>query len=317
MWVRSDLAWRRVPFKHSATAPLLKTHHLTPHFHSTKISYRNPNTMAVAFAENKTRAMKPKVLAIHVPECFEFEFLKLPAELRLCIYEFVASDHNCSCHLELKSIIVGCKNERQPPLSQTCRQIRHELLPVYYGNSTIILNVSAVKGIRIQCGDGQASLPFLDESRRWLKAVGQQNLSLIKRVGIAGVLQVTGSDPIGGSNVGRARRTTFQSNIALTPRALLCVYSLPGGSDFSEDLELLQEDILTLFNERSKTSGPRVWSKYSFWADLLDIFEQVGYWDLRVEGSTKSAIDNPSFVKWKCSLASPHKQLEELNGDNE
>lgn len=63
-------------------------------------------------------------------------FLQLPAELRNIIYELaVLKNHRILTTLDQ---IPDIPDDIQPPLTQTCRQIREECLPIYYEQNVFV-----------------------------------------------------------------------------------------------------------------------------------------------------------------------------------
>ena len=94
-------------------------------------------------------------------------FFKLPPELRNRIYEFAL--------LQRTPIVIICqqacgqhsrRHAMQPALSRTCRLLRKETLPIFYGQHTFLI----------------AFYPHAPAAEAWLSAIGLENLGLLRNV---------------------------------------------------------------------------------------------------------------------------------------
>lgn len=117
-----------------------------------------------------------------LPNC---HFISLPSELRNIIYDYVLQyhpDQGTSFALftspTMPTQIRNRSSSRPPQLAHTCRQIRDELLSIFYGGRTFTvdrlwdLNMSASQGLQISSYEGMArirpSLSYLRTIRFWL-----------------------------------------------------------------------------------------------------------------------------------------------------
>lgn len=115
-------------------------------------------------------------------------FLSLPFEIRLLIYELVVKSTRCcqwhDCTVSPRPPSLGylwdtCESERQPPLAATCRQVRAELLPVYYGKNYLMVDDFRQPG----------------KARRWRDTVGEHNLSFITGIVTSAEIQLPSTFP--------------------------------------------------------------------------------------------------------------------------
>lgn len=133
-------------------------------------------------------------------------FLRLSAEPRNPIYEVVVVRER-----PIRIKILGTHNSPvyvptvliQPELAHTWRAIRHEVLPVYYGNKNFVIEIYCLRDI------------FLAED--WLRAIGRGNRELMGKVlvtwrGYAGFLRLRSYRP---------RRATFVVDMRLIGRTKL------------------------------------------------------------------------------------------------
>lgn len=127
-------------------------------------------------------------------------FLSLPAELRNRIYELVlitfddeneeggllSTDITLRCPARVRSSL-GC----QPSLSRTCRTIRAETLPIFYGCNEFRHSINeapfALLVEKLSAGTGIGAISWtlrngklLGNAGAWLRAIGRDNAALIK-----------------------------------------------------------------------------------------------------------------------------------------
>ena len=115
---------------------------------------------------------------------------RLPAELRNRIYELALVQKK-----HIHASIAGCEESwsrpnskqvkrailaltlRQPPLTRTCRKLREEALPIFYGGN--------VFHVPILHNDGNAG-----EVIDWLTAVGAKNRSLLHQLYLPAIVRL-------------------------------------------------------------------------------------------------------------------------------
>ena len=116
---------------------------------------------------------------------------KLPSEIRTIIYDFVViyprpvyprpSLGDFSPTIQVWPPTIG-QGPAQPNLTRTCRQIRKESLPIFYGSNTFSI-------LRLDWQDFDPDAPArypLSKLDQWFKLIGQCNRHLIKTVFIPG-----------------------------------------------------------------------------------------------------------------------------------
>lgn len=106
--------------------------------------------------------------------------LKLPPELRNYIYE-LALVEPYTMDLEAEDVAGRIAEVvLQPDLTRTCKQIRQEALPIFYGRNTFEIYV---------CSDwpGEHAEPFL-VLPRWLHLIGAANRQTVQRVVVCSML---------------------------------------------------------------------------------------------------------------------------------
>lgn len=134
-------------------------------------------------------------------------FLRLPAELRNSIYELVVV---WEAPIRVKALGTPDSPSHvptlvvQPELARTCRAIRREVLPIFYGMNNFLIGVYGL------CDT------FLAED--WLTAIGGRNRELMRNVLVtpgsyAGLLRLRSYRP---------RRGTFVDDMKLVGRTRLC-----------------------------------------------------------------------------------------------
>jgi hypothetical protein len=113
-----------------------------------------------------------------------FNFFSLPAELRINIYEHVVSGPGC---VQFASIdhdhtgpgsysVYGYLNGVPPPITQVCRQLRSETLPIHFAKDT-----KAYVDIEPERKDTSIRIAQLHS---WLEAIGPESAALIKNLTI-------------------------------------------------------------------------------------------------------------------------------------
>lgn len=117
-------------------------------------------------------------------------FKRLPAELRLQVYELVLT-HYSDIHLLDRGGKIICANalhDNDPlrflALTRTCKAVRSESLSVFYDCNTFFWNstpdTSAVKGALVKKYSSGVSETRV--FKKWLKAIGENNAKAIKRL---------------------------------------------------------------------------------------------------------------------------------------
>ena len=109
--------------------------------------------------------------------------LRLPAELRIKIYEYALWHKDgitIKPYLGKPSLSWLPKHNRPLALTSTCRQLRHESLPVFYSTSLFTLEHTPLFR-EWQAGEQQSSERAL---RHWAGVIGRRNRSTIQRVEI-------------------------------------------------------------------------------------------------------------------------------------
>ncbi|KAK3114779.1 hypothetical protein LTR53_006556 [Teratosphaeriaceae sp. CCFEE 6253] len=91
----------------------------------------------------------------------QFRFLDLPRELRHEIYEFVVVEHKIFIRPD------SVTGREQPDLAMVCRQVREEVLPVFYGKNTFAIDLTPSP--RTAGTDG------LKTAAAWARAIGNQS----------------------------------------------------------------------------------------------------------------------------------------------
>ena len=114
-------------------------------------------------------------------------FLSLPAELRNHIYELVVVKDEYE-PIEIRDKAEphdesGEDERLQPSLSHACRQLRDEVLPIYYGRNRFVapleaLILNAISRTNEDLPDQRVQSTF----RRWLTAIGHANIKHITDV---------------------------------------------------------------------------------------------------------------------------------------
>lgn len=78
--------------------------------------------------------------------------LSLPAELRIEIFTYAVHPSKNTTPFSDKStdrgIIVGTQASLHPPIALTCRQLRHETLPIFYSTNTFIFFIDTFTSLR-------------------------------------------------------------------------------------------------------------------------------------------------------------------------
>ncbi|KAG9530542.1 hypothetical protein KCU93_g2667, partial [Aureobasidium melanogenum] len=98
-----------------------------------------------------------------------FRLLDLPAEIRLEIYKLVllsGQDQNIRIFGQV----------RQPALLRTCKKIRSETLPVYYGKSWFSLQLPFEDSVTAP------SDLMDDDTKAWLQQIGPHNIQMLRQV---------------------------------------------------------------------------------------------------------------------------------------
>lgn len=108
-----------------------------------------------------------------------FRFFDLPLEIRLSTYEFDLDNRRaetCCASLVLhnRNTAAVCKSRQQPPLAKTCRQMRHEALPIYYGNTMFELVFDGFGGDIFYSCSGRR------DTEMWLSGIGRGNVKKIE-----------------------------------------------------------------------------------------------------------------------------------------
>ena len=98
--------------------------------------------------------------------------LRLPTELRLIIYNFLRSDKSSEIYqtpdmANIKHPVTSCRLLRLP-LMQVCRLIRHEAIPIWYGQKYLHFDFAVSRD--------------LDNSFGWLRHVDLYSLTSMKGV---------------------------------------------------------------------------------------------------------------------------------------
>ncbi|KAK3708537.1 hypothetical protein LTR37_011432 [Vermiconidia calcicola] len=126
--------------------------------------------------------------------------LKLPAELRDTVFELALCTHNdtgdnhtvtVSVQAEKPRITTPYPVSRVLALTATCKKLRAETLPIFYGCNTFNILVESLRSVHgaddaiperrheLAVDRGQ-TWPWCFE--RWLRAVGRQNIACIRRI---------------------------------------------------------------------------------------------------------------------------------------
>ncbi|KAK5124261.1 hypothetical protein LTR85_001964 [Meristemomyces frigidus] len=97
--------------------------------------------------------------------------LKLPAELRTIIYEYVLAP---PINLKLKQkntaagLLVPQQKTKQPGMPRTCRQLRAESPHIFYGQNTFVFYIDR--------------LSALADAKAWVEAVGDDNIGCMQSI---------------------------------------------------------------------------------------------------------------------------------------
>lgn len=113
-----------------------------------------------------------------VPRRGQDGLLGLPPEIREQIYDLVVLKSRDPCitmlpnHSSHKSEVSAC----QPALSVTNRQLREEVLPIFYSTNLFLAEVSWRED--------------LDTAKRWLQSIGDRNAKCLRRLALGGWIRV-------------------------------------------------------------------------------------------------------------------------------
>lgn len=94
-------------------------------------------------------------------------FFKLPAELRNKIYHLVVPNEQSITHY-------GRSTRKELVMLQVCRQMRKDMVPIYYGNNTFAHDFRMESDVRI--------------AQRWLKPLGNDTAAAIRKLRLSTVI---------------------------------------------------------------------------------------------------------------------------------
>ena len=98
-----------------------------------------------------------------------FRLLDLPAEVRVCIYEYALQD----------PFVLRLRSFATPALSRTSRQLRQECLPVWFAINTFVAEVkSTFLGISV-CASHGPKAEYITEKDKRFKRLGSLDLDPI------------------------------------------------------------------------------------------------------------------------------------------
>lgn len=108
-------------------------------------------------------------------------FLDLPAELRNHVYELAMLDQTS---LDIRPSYHGkirlpdlAHQVAQPPITRTCRLVRRDTLPIFYGETLFTFRIH-----RPQLWKPDDMLTLPQAAGVWLHAIGRQNRAMIRKL---------------------------------------------------------------------------------------------------------------------------------------
>lgn len=104
-----------------------------------------------------------------------FAFLDLPEELRLMVYSLVVIDDEFFIWPDSPT------GAEQPDISMVCRQLRKEVLPVFYGGNTFAIDIGPQKTYATPNKKAKQKLSPIGALEKWAKVIGKTgSFSMIK-----------------------------------------------------------------------------------------------------------------------------------------
>jgi hypothetical protein len=104
-------------------------------------------------------------------------FVNLPAELRNLVYEFYVGDFGTERYPGDPPVTLGLTCPVHPPLSRVSRMLRHEVLPIFYGQCAFRL--------MLEWSTGSGRLHFTDGALLFLHTLSSKNVACLRRLEFA------------------------------------------------------------------------------------------------------------------------------------